>query len=137
VAPPRLFALDQNFPEPIVKALRMSIDCADLVPVREIDEEFPKLDDWDLLARLRKHDRPWDGLITCDNSMLSDARIMAMLERTGMTLVIADGQGHHPIRATGLILSILITSALNRSSIGRRSGTSAAPRNQQKSPRFT
>jgi hypothetical protein len=104
VTPRRLFALDQNFPEPIVDALKMAMDCADLVPVREINADMPKLEDWELLVRLRQHDREWDGLITCDADMLNESRTMAALHRTGLTLVIADGQGHNPVRATGLVL---------------------------------
>jgi hypothetical protein len=103
LTPRRLFALDQNFPEPIVAALRLALEC-DLIPVREISEEMPKLDDWDLLIRLREHEREWDGLITCDNSMLNESRAMAALQHTGLTLAIADGQGHNPVRATGLVL---------------------------------
>jgi hypothetical protein len=104
VAPRRLFALDQNFPEPIIAALREAIDCAELVSVRDIGKELPTLDDWELLLRLHTDPREWDGLITCDASMLSLSREMAALERTGLSLVIADGQGHNPIRATGLLL---------------------------------
>jgi hypothetical protein len=89
---------------PIVEAMQMSLDCVELVSVRDIHEDMPKLDDWQLLVRLRAHEKQWDGLITCDNSMLNEAPAMAALKRTGLTLVIADGQGHHPIRATGLIL---------------------------------
>jgi hypothetical protein len=99
----RLFALDQNFPEPIVRALGDFLDCADLVPVRRIDEGMPLLEDWELLAALARHTRPWDGLITSDDSMLNDARSMTILEKTRLTLVIAQGQGHNPIRATGLV----------------------------------
>jgi hypothetical protein len=103
VAPRRLFALDQNFPEPIVRALGDFLDCAELVPVRRIDESMPRLEDWELLAALARHSRPWDGLITSDDSMLNDARAMTVLKETRLTLVIAQGQGHNPIRATGLV----------------------------------
>jgi len=36
----RLFALDHNFPEPLLDALSASIPEAELVPVRRIDESF-------------------------------------------------------------------------------------------------
>jgi hypothetical protein len=104
VAPRRLFALDQNFPEPIVRSLDTFLECAELVPVRLIDERMPRLEDWELLKAIHDHERDWDGLITSDDSMLNDARAMAVLKRTGLTLVIAHGQGHNPVRATGLLL---------------------------------
>jgi hypothetical protein len=104
VAPRRLFALDQNFPEPIVRALDKFLECAELVPVRLIEERMPRLEDWELLKAIHEHGREWDGLITSDDSMLNDARAMAVLKRTGLTLVIAHGQGHNPVRATGLLL---------------------------------
>jgi hypothetical protein len=104
VAPRRLFALDQNFPEPIVRSLDSFLDCATLVPVREIDDRMPRLEDWELLMAIHEHELPWDGLITSDDSMLNEARAMAALKHTGLTLVIAQGQGHNPVRATGLLL---------------------------------
>lgn len=103
MAPRRLFALDQNFPEPIVHALDDFLDCAELVPLRSVDDTMPTLDDPDLLLAIRVHERPWDGLITSDDSMLNEPDAMAMLRHTGLTLVIAHGQGHNPIRATGLL----------------------------------
>jgi hypothetical protein len=114
VAPRRLFALDQNFPEPIVRALDEFLGCARLVPVRQIDERMPRLEDWELLEKIHAHRglassdgaelQAWDGLITSDDAMLNDPRAMGTLKRTGLTLVIADGQGHNPVRATGLVL---------------------------------
>jgi len=92
VAPRRLFALDQNFPEPIVRSLDAFLECAELVPVRLIEERMPRLEDWELLKAIHDHERDWDGLITSDDSMLNDARAMAVLKRTGLTLVIAHGQ---------------------------------------------
>ena len=41
----RRFALDQNFPEPIVDALSTWLE-AELVPIRRIDQRMPTLDDW-------------------------------------------------------------------------------------------
>ena len=104
MAPRRLFALDQNFPEPIVGMLDQFLECATLVPVRSIDERMPRLEDWELLQAIHGHEREWDGLVTSDDSMLNDPRAMATLKRTGLTLVIAHGQGHNPVRATGLLL---------------------------------
>jgi hypothetical protein len=74
---PVLFALDQNFPQPIVNALTRFQAHAELVPVRQIDERMSDLDDWELLLALHHHERPWAGLITTDSSMLSQVRTTA------------------------------------------------------------
>jgi hypothetical protein len=103
----RLFALDQNFPEPIVDALADFIRSAELVPVRRIDKAFTTLPDWELLLALHRHERDWDGLITSDANMLSLPREMSILMQTKLSLVIARRQGDNPIRATGIILAQL------------------------------
>jgi hypothetical protein len=100
----RLFALDQNFPEPIVDALSPYIEGAELVPVRRIRPELGQVDDWELLRELHAVERPWDGLITNDDTMLALAKEMTVLSQTGLTLVAIKGQGHNPIRSTGLLL---------------------------------
>jgi len=56
-----LFALDQNFPQPIVNALARYQQHAELVPVWEIDPRLSNLDDWELLLALHHHERPWGG----------------------------------------------------------------------------
>jgi hypothetical protein len=104
-ANPKLFALDENFPEPIIRMLDKFITVAEFVSVRHIDPSFPGLDDWQLIAALHNHDRPWDGLITMDRRMLSLAPELNALIQTGLTLVVVHGQGHNPIRATGLVLT--------------------------------
>lgn len=100
----RLFALDHNFPQPVLAALSDALPMAELVPVRDIDSTFADLDDWQLLRELLRHDRKWDGLITNDDTMLSLAKEMTVLEQTGLTLVVAKGEGHNPIRAVGVLL---------------------------------
>ena len=44
-----LFALDQNFPEPILQALNDFIPEAELVPLQEIDPLLAEIDDWQVL----------------------------------------------------------------------------------------
>jgi hypothetical protein len=66
----RLFALDQNFPEPIVASLNEYIVEAELVPVRRIDQQLAEIEDWQVLLALHHHERAWDGLITTDSGML-------------------------------------------------------------------
>ena len=45
----RLFALDHNFPDPIVAVLADFQADADLVRIDQIDARLPDLDDWELL----------------------------------------------------------------------------------------
>jgi hypothetical protein len=105
---PRRFALDQNFPEPIVDGLAdwLAPD-AELVPIRRIDTRMATLDDWEVLAALHSDKTVWDGLITTDAKMLSLPRELAVLSQTRLTLVVAEAVGHDPIKATGLVLAHL------------------------------
>lgn len=103
----RLFALDQNFPQPIVKVLQDFQADAELVPVREIDERMTELDDWQLLLALHHHKRPWDGLITTDSSILFQPLELAVLIQTCLTLVVTLEAGHNPVKATGLLFTHL------------------------------
>jgi hypothetical protein len=102
-----LFALDQNFPEPIIEALNEYIPEAELVPLREVDPHLAEIDDWEVLLALWHHARQWDGLITNDGRMLNLPREMSVLRQTNLTLVIAHDSGHDPIRATGLLFTHL------------------------------
>ena len=56
----RLFALDHNFPQPVLAAMSDALPQVELVPVRDIDP--------------------------------------------GLTLVVAKGEGHNPVRAIGTLL---------------------------------
>ncbi len=104
---PRLFALDHNFPQPIVEALvEFSVE-AELVRVDQIDARMPDLDDWELLLALHHHARAWDGLITTDSSMLQQPRELAVLIQTRLTLVVAIASGHDPLKASGLLFAYL------------------------------
>lgn len=105
---PRRFALDQNFPEPIVNALAawLRVD-AELTPIRTIDRRMTTIDDWQILHALHAADEPWDGLITTDARMLSLPKELALLCQTELALVVAEAVGHDPIKATGLILAHL------------------------------
>jgi hypothetical protein len=107
VAARRLFALDQNFPLPIVDALALYIHDAELVAVKDIDPRLSEVDDWQLLLALHHHERPWDGLITTDSGMVDLPRELAVLLQTKLSLVVVHAAGHDPIRATGLVLAHL------------------------------
>jgi hypothetical protein len=100
----RLFALDHNFPEPLLKAVTKAVPDAELVPIREINDTLAQMDDWELLLALHRDARPWDGLVTNDRAMLSLPKELAVLRQTKLTLVITEGEGHNPVRATGVLL---------------------------------
>jgi hypothetical protein len=104
---PRLFALDHNFPQPIVDALVEFQVEAELVRIDRIDRRMPDLEDWQLLLALHHDSRPWDGLITTDSSMLRQPRELAVLIQTRLTLVVARGAGHDPVKASGLLFAYL------------------------------
>jgi hypothetical protein len=103
----RLFALDQNFPQPIVDTLAEYIVEAELVPLARVDERLATLEDWEVLLALHHHKRAWDGLITTDANMLALPRELAVLMQTKLTLVVSKESGHDPIKATGLLLAYL------------------------------
>ncbi len=104
---PKLFALDHNFPAPIVSVLADLQGAAELVRIDEIDPRLARLDDWELLLALRHHERPWDGLITTDSSMLRQPLELATLIQTKLTLVVAIDSGHNPVKASGLLFAHL------------------------------
>ena len=103
----RLFALDQNFPQPIVKVLQDFQTDADLVPVSAIDRRMAELDDWQLLLALHHHERSWDGLITTDSSILFQPLELTVLIQMRLTLVVMLEAGHNPVKATGLLFAHL------------------------------
>lgn len=104
---PRLFALDHNFPAPIVDVLAEFQTDARLVRVDQIDRRMPDLDDWELLLALHLHDEPWDGLITTDSSILNQGPELAALIQTRLSLVVAIESGHNPVKASGLLFAYL------------------------------
>jgi hypothetical protein len=102
------FVLDQNFPlyitgfqwaRPELRISRLS----------EIDRELTyDQDDWQVLLALEKRGDV-DGFITNDGKMLNLPTEMLALHTTSLALVITDGVGDQPIRATGLIMVHLET----------------------------
>ena len=104
---PRLFALDQGFPQPLIDAATPYFLDVELVPIRRIDPRLAEFDDWEVLLALHHHERAFDGLITTDDSMLNQARELAVIRQTNLTLVVTHAAGHDPIKATGLLLAHL------------------------------
>lgn len=100
-----LFALDHNYPAPIIAAAAPYLAGVELAYIEEIDPRLPDFDDWELILALHHHAKPWDGMITNDTGMLDQARELATLAYTRLTLVAPQAAGHDPIRSTGLVLA--------------------------------
>jgi hypothetical protein len=98
----RSYSLDQNFPILAVSAAwpqgltvdRLGTTNPDLVA---------EVEDWEILLEL-EHRGGCAGLLSCDARMLDSLREMLALQRTALKLVVADGVGHDPLKATGLLL---------------------------------
>jgi hypothetical protein len=106
-ARPKLFALDQNFPQPLVDAAAPFFRGVRLLPIWTVNRRMADLEDWEVLLALHHHELPFDGLITTDSSMLNQPRELAVVRQTNLTLVVTRGAGHDPVRATGLLLAHL------------------------------
>jgi hypothetical protein len=100
-----LFALDHNYPAPILEQAKPLLSDVELAFIGEIDPRLPEFDDWELLLALHHHSREWDGIISNDTSMLDQERELAVLGYTHLTLVAPVAAGHDPIRSTGLVLA--------------------------------
>jgi hypothetical protein len=102
-APARVeLALDQNFPEPILRNLDQFIADVQFVPLRDIDPRLPTLADRELLIAL--HQLGWTGLVTNNYRMLKNPRELAAILKTRVTVFAIEGVGDDPIRATGAVL---------------------------------
>jgi hypothetical protein len=99
------FALDHNYPAPIIKRAKPFLAEVELVSIGEIDPSLPGYEDWELLLTLHHHSRDWDGIISNDTSMLEQERELAVLGYTHLSLVAPVAAGHDPIRSTGLVLA--------------------------------
>ncbi|HEV8563823.1 MAG TPA: hypothetical protein VGR41_02805 [Actinomycetota bacterium] len=83
----------------------------DLQPLREFEPRLLGAQDWEVVLGLSQ--RGAQALLTCDDSMLSVARVVAVIEQTLFTVVTCRRVGHDPVVASGLLLAHL-------PSIGRR-----------------
>jgi hypothetical protein len=101
------FALDQNYPAPVIKSFGVMMPHVELVAIADIEPAFAELDDWELFLALHRDVRHWDGLVTNDDSLLALPKEMTVLSQTRLTLVVAKGEGHSPIRSVGLLLAHL------------------------------
>src|SRR4029077_20302459 len=114
-----LFALDHNYPAPIIEAARPYLAGIELVYLEKIDPRLPEFeDDWRGLLALHHNERPWDGVISNDASILNQDTELAVLAYTQLTLVAPVAVGHDPVRSTGLVLAH-IAKISNRTTAAR------------------
>jgi hypothetical protein len=96
------FVLDQNFPLVVT-----GIEWPPNIRITRLGAIEPQLvrdhEDWEIITAL---DRRGDvsGFITNDAEMLAQAPEMVALQRARVALVVTEGVGHDPIRATGLVM---------------------------------
>lgn len=121
-------ALDQNFPEPILRCLDEYVVDVRLVPLRSIDARLPTLDDRELVIAL--HQLGWQGLVTNNYRMLKNPKELAAILKTKLTVFAVDRVGDDPIRATGAVL-LDLPGALKRVQADRAQVFWMRPRNPQ------
>ena len=96
-------ALDQNFPTPLINAVRAYLPSnLELQSLHEIDPRLSDLDDRPLIIGL--HQLGWDGLITNNYKMLEVPTEIAAIVTTKMIIIAIEGLGHDPLRAVGALL---------------------------------
>jgi hypothetical protein len=102
---PVRFVLDQNFP---FQATPLDWpDILELVDLAAVDATLTAgYEDWEVLAALHRRGDV-QGFVTNDAKMLRLAPEMVTLSRTRLALVVTEGVGHDPLRATGLLMTYL------------------------------
>lgn len=101
-APLRL-ALDQNFPTPLIDAVRHWLPPdLDMTSVSKIDPAMSALSDVELFIAL--HQMGYDGLVTNNYKMLYVPEEIGAIVSTKAIVVAVEGMGHDPIRAYGALL---------------------------------
>jgi hypothetical protein len=99
---PTHYVLDQNFPYYVA-----GFDWPPSISVSRLTDVDPGLtrnrEDWQVILALAEREDV-DGFVTNDRRMLLLPKEMIALSRTRLALVVTDGVGHQPLRATGLIM---------------------------------
>lgn len=113
---PLRIPLDHNFPEPILVCLDQFITDVRLIPIRLIDPRLPELEDRQLLIAL--HQLGFRALVTMNYRMLDNARELAAILKTKISVFAIEEAGHDPLMATGILLFDL-PGAIRRYSPGR------------------
>src|SRR3954447_10147464 len=129
---PRLFALDHNFPDPIVEALTEYQASAELVRIDAIDDRMADLQDWELLLALRHDAAEWDGLITTDSSILNQGAGACRADSDKADLDCRDGSRPQP--GEGIRPSLRVPRRHLREDRSRRSAGMDAQSGQQGPP---
>jgi len=102
-APQLRLALDQNFPTPIISAVRPYLPPEiELTHVHKLDSRLSDLSDRELLIALRQ--LGYDGLVTNNYRMLGLPEEVAAIVATKAVVVAIEGLGHDPLRAVGALL---------------------------------
>jgi hypothetical protein len=100
---PLRLALDQNFPTPLINAVRGYLPAdIEVRSLREIDPRLSDLDDRPLFIAL--HQLGWDGLITNNYKMLDVPTEIAAIVKTKAIVIAIEGLGRDPLRAVGALL---------------------------------
>lgn len=101
------FGVDHNFPlPPLLDVVHRWTPELDLVPLREIDPRLTRdLGDHRVIQGLWQ--RGFQGLVTCDDSMLWLPEVVAMVAQTRTSIVACVDSGDDPLKATGLLLTQL------------------------------
>lgn len=96
-------ALDQNFPTPLISALRgyLPSDIA-LTHLPAIDGRLSDVGDRELFIALKQ--LGFNGLVTNNYRMLDVAKEVAAIVKTKAVVVAVEALGHDPIRAAGALL---------------------------------
>ncbi|MEJ7741276.1 MAG: hypothetical protein WKF73_01280 [Nocardioidaceae bacterium] len=104
VTEPRLrLALDQNFPTPLIYAVRDYLPSdPELTHISEIDPRLSDLSDRGLFIALSQ--LGYDGLVTNNYKMLKVPEELAAIVKTKAVVVAVEALGHDPIRAVGALL---------------------------------
>jgi len=100
-----LFVLDENFPEPVLRAaLSQWAPEIDLRPLKNVE---PRLlgdqEDWRVILGAKQAGA--EGLVTCDDSMLHLPEVIAVIEQTAFTVISCQETGHDGIVASGLLIA--------------------------------
>lgn len=99
---PGRFAVDHDFPEPILRATAPFLPI-DVEMIATLDRRLvDRLDDWQVILALSQ--AGFEGLITLDTAMLSLPRELAVVHQTRFTIVAIEAAGYNPLRATGQLL---------------------------------
>ncbi len=79
----------------------------ELVSIREFAPELTgeRVEDWQVIVGLRQ--RGAEGLVTCDDSMIEIAQVVAVIEQTKFSVVTCRAAGDDALKASGMLLTQL------------------------------